>query len=320
MSMDVYKIPTFNHSELGSIVRLTQILLGVHERVSSQKPTSLRVERGLLDKLVIKLTTTQSVQSLRVRCRELNYKIEGYYKRDKRFYLSINLGHQIIDVLLGRPENTEFWQITINPSKFSHWSLLEMNLIQIFNPIVLTSIIYRLDFTYDIFEDYYQILSGLTVLNKSARTEFVDGSIRSGLQIGVGDDKFVIYDKGFKEKTDFSWTRIERQISGTKVFIKTLGEMKSSIEKILEFDPFSTVSLNNIHFQGASLSHGQRVKYDELRTLIKHEGFYLARKKLSKDRNFIRDYERFFQLIKYTNQPRDIFNRDIIKFFKETIQ
>ncbi len=315
------------NSELISLSRFTEILSNVHNRVSSRKPSSISPQlnnnlgKGLIDKLIIHLPQSMTTEELTLRCKGMGYKVNMHYKRDKRYYMGIDCHSQTIDCFLGRPNNTECYKIIINPSKVKLWSMTELLLIKIFSKSVLESKIYRIDYTVDIFETYEKILEGLDIKYKRSTVEFIGGSIRTGLLIGVENDKISIYNKGNKEKANFPWTRIERQTTGKAIFIKKLGDLKHSAEQIITYNPLAIITLNNIHFiSDQNLPEGQISKLNELKTLIKFEGYFLGKKKLSKNNNFQRDYGNLFTLTPYLIQPHEIFNNDISIFFKETIQ
>lgn len=327
--MNVYEPCPLPDSELKSILRFAELLMAVHNRVSRPKPSSLipNVDmsqgKGLLDKLIIHLPVSMSTEELMIRCNTLGYSVKIHRKRDGKYYIGINCHSQTIDCFLGRQDNIEFYKIITNPSKVKYWSPTELLLLQIFNKSVLDSTIYRMDCAVDIFEWYMKLLEGFDVKYKRATIEFIGNSIRSGLLIGdtMGNDKISVYNKAEKEKTNYPWTRIERQLTGPKVIVKRLGDLKYSADKIIDFDPLAIVTLNNLHFLSAqNLSEERLEKFNELKTLIKHEGYFQARKKLTKHNNFKREYGEFFMMTPYLLQPREIFNRDILTFFKETIQ
>lgn len=319
--MNVNEPFELSHEQMKPLVKYTQLLLAVQQRVSSSKPTSAKVPhgRGLLDKLEIRLVAPLDVETLNSRCKSLGYKLEGSYKKDKRFYLSIQFGTNVIDCYMCHPENKEIRKIILNPSKFNCWFEIEAFLILIFTSNILEADIYRIDFTFDVFQEFQKVLEGLKINHKRANSEFLGGSVRTGLIVGTGNDKYNIYNKAAKEKSNLPWTRIERQISGKILFIKKIKDLRDSSDLILKFNPFSEVQLNHLKLNDPALFPNNREKYDELKFLVKHEGYFLSRKKLSKNNNFDRDYGEFFQLIPHSIQPSNIFNKDIINFFKEPV-
>lgn len=309
-----------------SVLSYTQLLLKVSPRVSSQKPTShdalVQFGKGLIDKLEIYLPTTLLLSDTISRCNELGLKYRDKYL-GKLFSLEIQIGTQTIHCVLGKQGNDIFQKVIINPSHERFCYTTELNLIQLFSPTVLNSKIYRIDFTTDIYEKYEQVLRGLNVKYKSANVEYIGKSVRTGIKIGANNDKVVIYNKALKEKVDKPWTRIERQMSGSKVPIKKLIELRHALPEILDFDPLGIVTLNNLELIKPEFPKGDQLeRFYEFRTLIEHEGYFLTRKKLNEKyhKNFNRYFSEFFTLTPYKYQPSDIFKSDIINFFQEVIQ
>lgn len=320
--MNVNEPITYSPSEIRSVVRFTEILAQVELRVSRCNPTSTSQRsafgKGLLDKLEFLLPEPMSVEKLQEKCKELGYKLKGEYKGDKRFYLSIYDCPQVIDCYLGHPHNIQFTKIILNPSKVEKFSITELEVLKIFGPTAVNSKIYRLDFTVDIYEEYSKVLSGLDIKFKKTNSEFIGGSIRTGLNVGGKNDKVIIYDKGVKEKVDHPWTRIERQMSGRSIFIQRFGDLKSKLIDIIQFNPLGIVKLENIQvIEDAKHTSIQLERINELKALLKYEGYFLAKKKLTLNNNFQRDYGCFLMTIPYETQPSDIFERDIVNFFRK---
>lgn len=307
-----------------------RLLLTTHTRVSSQKVTSddpySSYGRGLLDKLEIFLPSPVSPTWIREKCFKEGFQVSERYKSDKKLYLTVTVESQKISCLIGHPNNQEIKKIILNPSHCESYSHTEMNLLRLFGPSVLTAKVYRIDFTVDIFKDYSQVLKGLNVKHKVSNIEYIGGSIRTGLLVGANNDKIIIYNKAVREKSSNPWTRIERQISSSKkikeiIGIKNLGELRDKWDEILAFNPLSIVTLNNIEFINSdNLDNQHKDRLNEAKALIKHEGYFLARKKLNANRNFERDYGRFFALTPVNIQPYKIFNHDITNYFRRVLQ
>ncbi len=312
--------------ELSRVVNFTQLLCKVSPRVSRQKPTShdafVQLGRGLIDKLIIHLPTTLYLSNTISKCNELGLKYRDKYL-GKLFTLEVNIGTQTIHCVLGKQGNDEFYKVIINPSHGRFCSTTELNLIKLFSPTVLNSKIYRIDFTTDIYEEYEQVLRGLNVKFKSANVEYIGKSVRTGIKIGSNSDKIIIYNKALKEKVDKPWTRIERQMSGSKVPVKKLIELRHALPEILANNPLEIITLNNLELVKPEFPKGDQLeRFYEFRTLIEHEGYFLTRKKLNEKyhKNFNRYFGEFFTLTPYKYQPSDIFKSDIINFFQEVVQ
>jgi hypothetical protein len=319
-------LSTLTDMERLRVVNFTQLLCKVSPRVSRQKPTSqdalVQIGKGLIDKLEIFLPTTLFLNNTISKCNELGLRYKDKYL-GKLFTLEIQIGTQRVNCVLGKQTSTEFNKVITNPSHGRFCSSTELNLMLLFGPTVLQSKIYRIDFTADIYEEYQQVLRGLDVKYKSANIEYIGKSVRTGVKIGANNDKVIIYNKALKEKVDKPWTRIERQMSGSKVPIKKLIELRYALPDILDFDPLGIVTLNNLELIKPDFPKGEQLeRFYEFRTLIEHEGYFLTRKKLNEKyhKNFNRYFGEFFNLTPYQYQPSDIFKSDIINFFQEVIQ
>lgn len=318
--------PKYDIEDIKRVTRLVEIALAVDSRISSPKPTSKMlcdIGRGMVDKLIIKLHQSISVEDIKEKCRELGIRVKGEYKNGKKFFLCIyHPNGLVINCYLGVPENKSFYRVILNPFKVNSFSKVEHALLQVFGEAINVGVIYRLDFTVDYYRAYEEILSGLDVRYKHYQVEHMkSGKGRTGLQIGTDDDKIIIYNKGAQLGISEPLTRIERQLSGSKVFIKTFGELRSAQPKILEFDPLSIIRLHELNLiKGKILNTGQVKRFHELETLVKHEGYFQARKKLNKTKNFIRDYGEFFSLRPFEVQPSAILGDAITKYFKEVLQ
>jgi hypothetical protein len=318
-------LQTLTNQQKNDLVRFTDLLLKVSNRVKVSRPNvtsmvgTFQKPKGFIDKLVLFFSEKKSVSELINRAEKLGCKCETGYLTDKKLYLFIKKEHIQIECFLGVPENTEIKKIQFNPSKGLVFYKSELFLLELFGPIIFEAKIYRIDFTIDIFKGFKKILEGLDVKYKSAKVEYIGkGSNRTGVKIGQGNDKLVIYDKSKKEKTKYPWTRIERQLSGPKSPIKKYGELRYSLSSIIKFNPLGIVTLNHIDLvEKADYTEVQREQFNELKVLIKHEGYFSARKKLNYNKNFQRDYSKYFTLTAFKKQPEDIFNEDIINFYKE---
>lgn len=322
--MNVYELSNYSPSDLKSTARFLEILSSVHNRISRPNLTPADLDlsgSGLIDKLVIFLPKPMNRAELWRACEPLGYKVTEGFLEDKKYYLTIH-GPQKIHCSLGVPYNQDFHKIFLNPSHVEKFSITEFLLLQIFGNDILNANNYRMDFTVDIYEEEFEtILAGLDIKNKKANSEYANGSMRSGLLIGSGNDKVNAYNKAKKEKEKAPRTRIERQMSGNKILVKKFGDLKNEISRIIEFDPFETIQLNKIIFNDENANTDvQQKRLNELKTLIKYEGLFLTRKKLNTSNHFDRDYKALFTAIPYKTQPSEIFRRDIINFFKEEIQ
>lgn len=183
--------------------------------------------------------------------------------------------------------------------------------------------IYRLDFTVDLYRPYSNVLEELDIAYKHYRVEHLNSSKgRTGLQVGTDNDKIIIYDKAAQKGLKTPLTRIERQLTGPKVPVKMFRELRESLPLILEGDLLSNVKLNQVDFVEESILSEKKIeKLHELKTLIKHEGFFQAKKKLTTEHNnFKRDYGNLFSLKPLEVQPSDLLKDGLTKYFQEVLQ
>ena len=160
-------LKTLSQADLDAIVRYSSLLSNVYNKVSRQNPTSTHplnaLGRGLFDKLEIYLPRKQYVNEIIEHCHKLGFKVEGKYKRDKKYYLVIDTGTLNINCLLGIPNNQDFYKVIVNPSHAERFSEIEGILIRLFGSTVLYSKVYRIDCTVDVNQGYETVLRGLDV-------------------------------------------------------------------------------------------------------------------------------------------------------------
>jgi hypothetical protein len=311
-------LSTFTADELKSIIRFTQLLSNTHSRVSSNisasKELSSSIGKGLIDKLVVYSNCPISKSYILDKSKKLGFEITYKNLRDKNYYLVIHSSEIDIYCCLYRADKEDFSKISLNPSMSSNYTKVESILIQLFGPTILMAKVYRLDFTVDIYRPYEEVLRGLDIKNKSAKSEYLDKTARTGIIIGTQNDKILIYDKSKEQKSETPRTRIERQLSGPKVPIQKLMQLRMSLPTILDFNPLGIISLHRIRLKEPVTPND---KFHEFKALIKHEGFFFTRKKLNKNNNFKRDYGKFYSMPPHQYQPSDYLKSDLTTFFKD---
>lgn len=314
----------FPDEDRGQIVKFLELLATVDCRVSSTNTTSTLgaegVDHGFIDKLTLKLSEDVSLCEILAISKRTSIKAEGKYLGDKRFYIVLESesGTKVWNHLLHR-DNESFNTITVNPSKFRNLKDLEDFLYNIYGARVSAATIKRIDLSVDIYDCFNQVIKGLDVLYKSVKTEYSNKTSFTGLMIGKGEDKLLIYDKSVESKTKAPRTRLERQFSGKKVPIKKFGELRKYIQNLDQDNSMNIFSLNYIEFvrPKVRLTSIQEGQLQELQSLINHFGFYQTRKKLNQNRNFLRDYSGYFLLIPFKKQPNHLFNEGMKAFITE---
>lgn len=305
-------LETLSTLECKPIVRLLEILARVDSRVSSGKEesSSRSLARGLIDKLVLKFEHEVSLQDCIAKARKHSCEVQGKYLRDKKYYVSFESKEgAVFRAHLRFRDNDCFDTITINPSHFQ--LLLDLEIfVDLFFPSMLSkAVISRIDFSVDIFDDFNKVIRGVDFTWKSARTEFTNNRSFTGLMVGKGNDKVIVYDKMVESNVVHPWTRIERQLSGRKVPVRKYRELRGYLEGAAAVDIFSGITLSYVEFcrPSCSMSLLQEEMFHDLKSLVIHSGIFQARKKLNKNKNFKRDYSKFFLLIPYQEQLPEVF-------------
>lgn len=314
-------IPTtnFTNKDYSSIVRFVEILASVNQRVSSKKAASdfNYKSDGLIDKLILSFDTDFDLSVMIKLGKELGYKINGKYLRDKRFYIFFeNHCGQSVQAHLIHRDKESFNTITVNPSKFKSLSKLNLFLYSLFQSHLCNSLIKRIDFSINIYDEFCNVIQGLDFALKSAKTEYSDKKSFTGIIIGKGNDKIIAYNKQIESKTCFPWTRVERQLSGNKTPINKYFELEGYLQQLTTQNCLSVVQLNHIEFSRPTvrLTHVQEEQFSDLKSLVSHSGLYQARKKLNINRTFKRDYSKYFLLIPHKHQPNEIL-KDSMKIY-----
>ena len=313
--MDVYKQSnTLPLEDLDLITKFLGILTKVNSRVSSDKSTSednlLKKPKGLIDKLILEMETEVDLESFVKYSKAEGFDVVGKHLRDKRYYviLTDNRGRRVWNHLLHR-DNQSFRKLTINPSDFGSLNDLESFLEKIYGQDIFDSKISRIDCTVDYFQPLKNVLRGFDIPNKSAKSEYSDETAWTGLKVGKKNDKIVVYDKQKESGVNFPMTRIERQMTGTKVPVKYLKDLRSYLSDLVSCNPLEGLVTNYIEFIRPlnKMNDARESKFNELKALVNHDGYFQTRKKLNENRNFRRDYSDFYLLIPYKKQPYQIF-------------
>lgn len=310
----------FTTDELSATTRFMELLLQVRERVSSPKLTSTITQyssgKGFLDKVECYHPTGLNLQTIKRKCEELGLSYHSKRLADKKLYLEISKNEKQIHFFLGHPHNQILRKIFFNPSGYKSVNEMMSFLEEIFDNEMLELVITRIDFTLDLCVSYQEILKGLDIKHKRSNSEYSRNSVRSGIVIGGMNDKIKIYDKAAQLRLKTPLTRIERQIRKPVLFVRSVKDLSNSLEKILNFKPFDVINLNHIDFEeGQCRTQEQLNKMSELKALIDHEGYFLAKKKLNQNDNFQRDFGKFFKLTEFSRSANDQFQEDIITYF-----
>ena len=143
------------------------------------------------------------------------------------------------------------------------------------------------------------------------------GSLISGLMIGGGNEKFVIYDHQLKHGGASPRTRVECQLNGEKCLVRNYLEITELARKLKDKNPFDSISLNQVHFRGKDhfSSISDQKKLIELSSSIDCVGYLGTRKMLNKNKNFKRDYQKYFHIQPLSQQPNKVIESYISNYF-----
>ncbi len=175
----------------------------------------------------------------------------------------------------------------------------------------------RLDLCIDYREPLQDILRGLDIGQKQCRTSFTDkGAVRTGVLVGIGNEKIVIYDKALESGVQAPLTRIEIQLSGAKLPVRTFSDLPAALQTPT-WNPFSKITLNTVAYLDAiHREPHEQERLSQLRAVLDREGLFSARRTLNCHGNFWRDYGHLFQITPRRRQPMDHFSERIALFLK----
>ncbi|MDA2937389.1 hypothetical protein MYX75_03895 [Acidobacteria bacterium AH-259-A15] len=303
-----------------ALSRYFELLLRVEKRsVSSWKPESATVGpngTACIDKVSLSLALWR--EELMARAKYAGLQLKAVRLRDGRWYTQVGdeaWGWYLYPGYFGAEWITK---IITRPSAFSSFQDYLQMLRRLFSDDELaTARIIRLDFAVDYPLPLRQILRCLDVSCKRIKIEYQEeGAEMTGILVGRGLEKVLVYDKGRKTGDAKPLTRIEIQLSGKKLPAWNLLALPELVERRIR--PFKAVKLHEIKLCDPSslLSDKARMRHHELQVLIDQQGYLAARKKLNRTGNFQRDYGSFINLTSWAETPDDTLARDLLLFFR----
>ena len=296
------------------------LLLRVDRDVSSIQVTSGTVgpedAEGCIDKLSLlsKEPIPRKLIEDRLRSAGTNYRVSTL--ADRKWYLSAGDGLQFF---LGHPEQQNIHKIITRPSAFPSWRNYEDRLETVFGEWIDGAKIIRLDLTVDYAAPFNTTLQALDVTYKKQRTEYEESSgIKTGIKIGSGTSKIIVYDKGLENGSHKPTSRIELQLSGRSVPKVTLRDIPKFLKKP-DFEPFNSIKLHDITLDASAATHPEHIveRLKQFETLLRHTGYFGARKAVSQSRNFERDYLRYMTRQPWTHTPDSVLRQSLINFFRK---
>lgn len=224
-------------------------------------------------------------------------------------------------------EQQSMTRIITNPSRFDSYGQYRDFINLLFTEVELSlAKVSRLDLTVDYLIPFETIFRGLDCKYKIRASRFVadieyktEGSLVTGVNIGRGNEKFVVYNHQRKHRGSSYRTRIECQLSGKKCPIRNYLEITELARKLNDKNPFDLISLNQIHMNSKdefhSISHQKKIT--GLSSSIDCLGYLGARKKLNKNKNFKRDYQKYFYIQPLSQQPNKVIESYILNYFNQ---
>lgn len=304
---------------LTGLTNFMEILLKTNAHVSSTKVASKHIgpdeARACVDKLIFisEAPIPRHVVEQRLKAMSVGFRI-GTLK-DKKWYLSTKSGLQLY---LGHPNNDKFHKIITRPSAYPNWNEYLGFIGNIFGEWIEQARIYRVDLAVDYKTPFSNILKCLDVAHKRQKTEFLEKSgVKTGIIVGAGSNKLVIYDKGKERGISEHISRIELQLSGNSAPKSSILQLPESL-CFGDFNPFRIIRLHDVEINSISSNHPNPVleRMNEFKTLADHNGFYGARKSLNQSRNFDRDYAKHLTFSHWTLDPNKVLKDSLTEFFQ----
>lgn len=211
------------------------------------------------------------------------------------------------------PSRTMIKGLISNPNRFKHWGAYLTFLESILPSEVLqSSVITRIDLNIDFNMPFSQLIQQIDVKKKSTSVLYEDkAGDKTGIYIGKGSEVLVIYDKEKKEKLSSSHSRIELRLSGTRLPTKSLYKLPRYLS---DLEYFSKIEGQLVQLKASNLNELQSQKAQDFQSILRREGLFAARKAMSKNRNFERDFAQLLQTCPWGLPPSEIFKNGIQAF------
>lgn len=175
----------------------------------------------------------------------------------------------------------------------------------------------RLDLAIDYRECLENVLSGFDFTRKQTRVAYQDkGGSRTGVCIGRGSERIVVYDKAAESGAEELRTRIEIQLAGKKLPARNLDDLRKTFAQ-RDWDPFDQITLNQVGFP-TEVDHFtkiQRERLADLKPILRREGLFSARREFNKQGNFIRDFRSLISVTPWSEQPSDTLRKYFADYF-----
>ena len=286
-----------DNSNKNNITRYLEIFLDVSRRNNRSNECKKVTPISSIDKII--LSSNLGLEIDKIGLKPIKFKEGWFYEisiDNNKLYLS--QGYTV-----GK-------KIHINPSSFHSWNdcfnFLKMFLKESINNYE----IYRLDLALDYPIPLEHFLKSFDVTRKKSSWEYFEkGTKKTGVRIGKRPEVISIYDKTKRHNLNSPWTRIEIQLYKQRAPVRSIEDLPKLLLSN-NFDPFKNIELFNLQIKKENSKQS-----NEFEILWKYHGFYHARRELSTNNNFKRDYSQCFNKELWNEQPNQIFKRKISNYF-----
>jgi len=303
----------------------TLLQTGDSRSVSTLKVQSRHKQgRACIDKLTFALPSPVSVAEIYHKLSTQSIACVKVKLRDHKWYIRVGDSDSGTFVHLGQFDSQWTSKIVTRPSAFSDFASYQAHLNTSFGGNLMDQAkIVRCDFAVDYDTTLVSLLRGLDVANKQVVTQFTaKGSEKTGVMIGKGSEKVVVYDKSRDLNSAIPCTRIEVQLTGAKVPSLTLNELKTKTSAGKVKTGFENLSLHDVDLiEAITIPREQdQERRRQLDLVLSREGLLSARKTLDVNGNFQRNYGSLMTLHPWEPQPHEVLTNELKQYFSDTIK
>lgn len=200
-----------------------------------------------------------------------------------------------------------------NPNRFKNWDAY-IHFLENIVPLeaLQEAVLTRVDLNIDFNLPFSQLIQQIDVKQKSVSVRYEDkGADKTGIYFGKGSELLVIYDKAKKDRQGSSHSRVELRMSGNKLPTKSLYELR---ERLAGNDFFTKIEGTLVEINSPVLTEVQCQKLQDFQSILRREGLFAARKAMSRNRNFNRDFANSVKFVPWPSHPSEIFKHGIQSF------
>ena len=298
-----------------ALVSFLGILQGVSDRILTLKSASRAQQSPLagagLDKLKARFTTLPTASEIFDAAKRLQLEIKMTPIENK---MAVKVGNSKTFIHLTLDPSRSFVAGLIsNPNRFKSWDAY-IHFLENIIPFetLQDAILTRVDLNIDFNLPFSQMIQQIDVKQKSVSVSYEDkGADKTGIYFGKGSEVLVIYDKAKKDRLDSSHSRVELRLSGSKLPTKSLYNLRQHLS---ENEFFTKIEGHHVEINSSVLAEVQNQKLQDFQSILRREGLFAARKAMSRNRNFSRDFTNSVKLVPWSSHPSEIFKRGIQSF------